>query len=187
MGLNWLAALFGGGRNVVAETAEVFRVNAEKQSGRVHEAGNAALAQFAAEFGGTRTTWFDGFVDGLNRLPRPLMAFGTIGLFAAAMADPVWFAARMVALQQVPEPLWYLLGAIVGFFFGARELHKSRSIQAPRPEAVRNAVETIREIEGLGAEPAPVTEQPEPRARRPPGSNPALDAIIARRQERKAP
>jgi hypothetical protein len=48
------------------------------------------------------------------------MALGTIGLFVFAMADPQAFAARMVGLAEVPEPLWWLLGAIVGFYFGAR-------------------------------------------------------------------
>jgi hypothetical protein len=32
----------------------------------------------------------------------------------------------MVGLAEVPEPLWWLLGAIVGFYFGARELHYRR-------------------------------------------------------------
>jgi Holin of 3TMs, for gene-transfer release len=27
----------------------------------------------------------------------------------------------------VPEPLWWLLGAIVGFYFGAREAHYFRT------------------------------------------------------------
>jgi hypothetical protein len=54
------------------------------------------------------------------------MALGTIGLFVFAMADPEGFAARMVGLAEVPEPLWWLLGAIVGFYFGARELHYRR-------------------------------------------------------------
>ncbi len=72
-------SVFGGGRNVVTETAEVFRVNVEAQAQRDSEASHAALAQFAAEFGGARQGWFDQFVDGLNRLPRPVMAFGVIG------------------------------------------------------------------------------------------------------------
>ena len=36
------------------------------------------------------------------------------------------FGLRMMGLQQVPEPLWWLLGAIVGFYFGAREAHHFR-------------------------------------------------------------
>jgi hypothetical protein len=66
-------------------------------------------------------------VNGLNRLPRPFLAFGTLGLFSYAMVDPEAFAKRMVGLNAVPEPLWWLLGAIVAFYFGARETHYFRS------------------------------------------------------------
>jgi hypothetical protein len=38
----------------------------------------------------------------------------------------------MQGLAYVPEPLWWLLGAVVSFYFGARELHhyRGRSIGA---------------------------------------------------------
>jgi hypothetical protein len=75
--------------------------------------------------------WFDRVVNGLNRLPRPFLAFGTIGLFVYAMVDPPGFAARMVGLNAVPEPLWWLLGAVVAFYFGARETFYFRNRSAP--------------------------------------------------------
>ena len=62
----------------------------------------------------------------MNRLPRPAMALGTLALFLSAMHDPAWFAARMQALALVPEPLWWLLGAIVSFDFGARHQAKGQ-------------------------------------------------------------
>lgn len=124
-----VGTVFGGGRNVVAETAEVFRVNAEAQAQRDAEANHAALAQFAAEFRSARQGGFDRFVDGLNRLPRPLMAFGVIGLFVSAAVNPVWFSDRMVGVALVPEPLWWLLGAIVSFYFGARHQVKGQEFR----------------------------------------------------------
>lgn len=63
---------------------------------------------------------FDRAMDALNRLPRPLMALGTLALIAAALIDPVWFSARMDALAQMPEALWWLIGAVISLFFGAR-------------------------------------------------------------------
>ena len=36
------------------------------------------------------------------------------------MIDPIWFASRMEGVALVPEPLWWLMGAIVSFYFGAR-------------------------------------------------------------------
>ncbi|GGE44951.1 holin family protein [Actibacterium pelagium] len=124
-----LTLLFGNGRNVVRETAEVFRENSENGAVRAADWQVAALNQFASEFGGNRVSRFDRFIDGLNRLPRPAMAFGTIGLFVAAMVNPVWFSARMQGISLVPEPLWWLLGAIISFYFGARHQAKGQEFQ----------------------------------------------------------
>ncbi|MBK1635036.1 holin family protein [Rhodovulum adriaticum] len=124
-----LETVFGDGRNPIAETAQVFRVNADASDERAAAAQAAALAQFAAEFGAPGRSLFDRVIDGLNRLPRPAMAFGTLGLLGAAMVNPVWFASRMQGLALVPEPLWWLLGAIVSFYFGARHQAKGQEFQ----------------------------------------------------------
>ena len=118
--------VFGGG---VQSTVEVFRENSEKSAVRANILQQAALTQFATEFRNPRSG-FDRFIDGVNRLPRPAMAFGVLGLFIAAMVDPIWFADRMAGLSLVPEPLWWLLGAIVSFYFGARHQSKSFEIRA---------------------------------------------------------
>lgn len=112
--------------------AEVFTPSATKRMELSAEAQMAALKEYGAEFGIVPSGWFDRFVNGLNRLPRPLLAFGTIGLFVYAMIDPRDFADRMLGLNAVPEPLWWLLGAVVAFYFGARETHYFRT----RPGAV---------------------------------------------------
>ncbi len=134
-----LDAVFGGGRNVVAETAQVFRENAEGASARAHEAQAGALAQFGAEFGPRERGRFDRFMDGLNRVPRPALALGTLGLFVSAMVDPVWFASRMEGVALVPEPLWWLLGAIVSFYFGARHQAKGQQFRLSVAETVARA------------------------------------------------
>ena len=77
------------------------------------------------------------------------MALGTVGLFVFAMADPSGFSARMVGLAEVPEPLWWLLGAIVGFYFGARELHYRR---VPRAVAARPVGGILRRLRGTGGD-----------------------------------
>lgn len=101
--------------------AEVFVPSATRRMELSAEAQMAALRQLGEEYQHPALSWFDRLVNGLNRLPRPFLAFGTLGLFVYAMVDPVGFAARMVGLNAVPEPLWWLLGAIVAFYFGARE------------------------------------------------------------------
>ncbi|MCF3974586.1 holin family protein [Paracoccus salsus] len=106
--------------------AEVFTQNATRKMELDEQAYAHAITQLGREFEVARPGLFDGVVNGLNRLPRPLLAMGTMALFVYAMVEPVGFGLRMEGLQQVPEPLWWLLGAIVGFYFGAREAHYFR-------------------------------------------------------------
>ena len=121
--------------------AEVFTPSATRQMELSAEAQMAALRQLGAEYQLAPQGWFDRFVNGINRLPRPMLAFGTIGLFVYAMTDPDSFARRMVGLNAVPEPLWWLLGAVVGFYFGAREAHyfRTRPVSAPGAAPVADA------------------------------------------------
>lgn len=127
-------ALFGSGRNVVVETLGAVRPNAEAADARGVTLQAATLNQMASEFGASSGPW-GRFVDGLNRLPRPLMALGVIALFASAMFDPLWFAERMQGLALVPERLWDILWAVVGLYFGARELQKHRSASMQKEAA----------------------------------------------------
>jgi len=161
MGL--IARIFGGPGAVgdigsaVTTVAEVFVPNATKKMTLRHEAFAAALGQYGGEFQGPLEGRFDRVVNALNRLPRPALAIGTLGLFVYAMISPDEFAVRMQGLSYVPEPLWWLLGAIVSFYFGARELHHGRGIKPVMP------VEGSPELTGrVGA------------------NNPALDEIRAR-------
>ena len=147
-----MAMLFGSGRNVIAETAEVFRENAEAAGVREGQARANALAQFAAEFAGLpKPSFFDRLIDGLNRLPRPMMAYGVLGLFVVAMVDPVWFAARMQGLQLVPEPLWWLMGAIVSFYFGARYQLQGQRFQQSIAETMARVPEVQAGLRGIEA------------------------------------
>lgn len=146
-----LATIFGNGRNVVADTVEVFRENAEKGASREAAQVHAALSQFAGEFALERKSAFDRAIDGLNRVPRPAMALGTLGLFVAAMVDPIWFASRMQGIALVPEPLWWLLGAIVGFYFGARHQAKGQEFQRSIATTLARAGQVTEGIAALHA------------------------------------
>lgn len=127
-----MGSILGGAQTISAVgeaakgVAEVFTPSATRKMELSAEAQQAALREMGAEFQIAPATLFDRFVNGLNRMPRPILAFGTVGLFVFAMIDPQAFAARMVGLNAVPEPLWWLLGAVVAFYFGARETHYFR-------------------------------------------------------------
>ena len=161
------AAAIGG---AVREVAEVFTPSATRRMELSAEAQQAALAQHGAEFTHAPAHWFDSVIDGLNRLPRPMLALGTLGLFVHAMAEPEDFARRMHGLHHIPEPLWWLLGAIVAFYFGARETHYFR-VRPPLPPALPG------EAEGPAAGAAPLPAETT-------GANPALDAWRHRGGER---
>ncbi len=146
--------LFGGGRNVIAETAEVFRENSEERAVRGNVLRVQAMREHGVEFNRSRKGGFDRFMDGVNRLPRPALALGTLGLFISAMFDPIWFASRMQGLALVPDPLWWLLGAIVSFYFGARHQIKGQEFQRSIAETMTRVpmvVENIRTLRTLRA------------------------------------
>lgn len=146
-----LNSVFGGGRNVLRETAEVFRENAEEGAARDTLMRQASLVQFGAEFALVRQGWFDRFVDAANRLPRPLMAMGTLALFVSAMVNPVWFASRMQGIALVPEPLWWLLGAIVSFYFGARHQAKGQEFQIRVAQSIAQVPQVVDNLKALSA------------------------------------
>ncbi len=135
--MGWLGRLLGFGQaaqdvgGAVETVAEVFTVNKTKAELAHRAQAMASLQQYGAEFQNASASPFDRFINGVNRLPRPILALGTIGLFIFAMVDPASFAGRMQGLAYVPDPLWWLLGAVVSFYFGARELHYAREGKAP--------------------------------------------------------
>jgi hypothetical protein len=125
--MSWWSALTGLFRPA-KELIEVFRPNAEMAAVRGHEEtmalseqDMAALQQFAAEFHAReRRTWWDSLVDGLNRLPRPLITLGILAFFVLAPLEPVRFLEIAKVYQIMPDGFWALLSVIVAFYFGGR-------------------------------------------------------------------
>ena len=123
--------------NAAGQISEVFTPNATRRMELDEEAYARAISEHGQEFISAGGTWFDAFVNGLNRLPRPMLTLGTMGLFGYAMVEPASFSVRMEGLALVPEPLWWLMGAIVSFYFGAREAHYFRGRVAQRTVVAR--------------------------------------------------
>ena len=113
--------------NAATGMAEILTPSATRRMELDEEAYARAMSEHGQEFVSAGDSHFDAMVNGLNRLPRPLLTLGTIGLFVYAMAEPAGFSMRMEGLALVPEPLWWLMGAIVSFYFGAREAHYFRT------------------------------------------------------------
>ena len=125
--MSWWSAipgLFGPAKELV----EVFKPNAEHEAERGHAErlalstqDLASLQQFAAEFQPrAKSTWWDSFIDGLNRLPRPLITLSVGAFFVLAPLDPLRFAQVARAYELMPDGFWALLSIIVAFYFGGR-------------------------------------------------------------------
>jgi hypothetical protein len=125
----------------------------------------ASLEQFAAEFQPrTERTRWDSFIDGLNRVPRPLITLAVLAFFLLAPLDPLRFAQIARAYDLMPEGFWALLSIIVAFYFGGRMQLKRQDM------AIRGgALEVVRELLALQrAARVPDPQRPEPAAAEPP-------------------
>jgi hypothetical protein len=120
---------------------------------------------------------YDRVIDGLNRLPRPVMAVGTLALIGAALVAPEWFAGRMEALSAMPEALWWIIGGVISLYFGARFQAHDQAFQR----------EVLDAVVALPAGPAPGAVTPQVAATGTdaalalsalrPGENPALAGL----------
>jgi hypothetical protein len=123
--------------DLIATAARTVEAAAEAATGAVEtialgNAGGAPLPQLIPPPGPARVG-YDRMVDAVNRLPRPLAALLVLALFLDAALDPAGFARRMAVMNQVPEPLWWLMGGVMTFFFGAREAHYLRKSTETAP------------------------------------------------------
>ena len=98
---------------------------AEEIRRRAEEAGPPVLTGLSPR----RRAAYDRVVDALNRLPRPLMVLGSLALLGSALFAPAWFEGRMEALSNMPEALWWVIGAVLSLHFGARSQDRSQEFQ----------------------------------------------------------
>jgi len=123
MGL--ISKLFGSGidgaATGIAKVVGIFTPNKEKQSERDANARAASMGQYASEFNvHAQRNWFDSFVDGANRLVRPILAFHVILFFDVVFFSQDLALSALQSLTIVPTGMWALLSIIVTFYFGGR-------------------------------------------------------------------
>lgn len=140
--LTFLAKLFTGGHikdllGFIKDMVEMLHGNREKNNVREYNEAIATKEQFGKEFsyGASYRTTFDSIIDGLNRLPRPVITFGVIALFWWAFASPEHFQISMQAMNQIPAPMWNALYMILGLYFTARTAEK---IALPKPQPTQS-------------------------------------------------
>jgi hypothetical protein len=147
--MGWLSLIPGLFRPA-KELVEVFKANAENEAERGHAErlalsaqDLASLQQFAAEFQPrAKSTWWDSLIDGLNRLPRPLITLSVGAFFVLAPLDPLRFAQVARAYELMPDGFWALLSIIVAFYFGGR-MRLKRQDMAVKGGALKAAEELL--------------------------------------------
>lgn len=145
-----IGSLIKGAGGAVKDVAHVWKEDAEAGAQRAHaermalsEQDMASLQQFAAEFHAREgRTWWDSLVDGLNRLPRPLITLGVLAFFVLAPYDPAYFLEIAKAYEVIPDGFWALLGVVVAFYFGGR-MQIKRQDMAVKGHAVQAAKDLI--------------------------------------------
>ena len=119
--LGKLGKFLGGGvAKPIRDIAGTFIAPRDVRAMNENEYKLEVLRQFIIESQREPTTWWTAFTQGLNQLPRPILALGTIGLIGIAVFDPGRATGAYGALTNVPQELWALLGIIVSFYMGGR-------------------------------------------------------------------
>jgi len=135
MGLGIGKLLGGGIGSVVEKVAGVFTPNKEAQSQRDAAATAQASSQYAAEFNvHANRTLFDSFVDGANRLVRPIMAYSVLAFFGVVIYDVDRGLEVSQSLATVPMGMWTLLSIIVTFYFGSRHVLKGKEFEVTKKQ-----------------------------------------------------
>jgi len=143
--------LFGDGRNVVKDTIEVLRPNAEASAQRGDALDAKTLEQLAAEFQRPSRGMFDAFVDGLNRLPRPMFVLGIFLLLVWTAVDPITMANVFTTWSLIPEPVWVIVGVIVSAYFGGRHQVKQLDFAKALAETAARTPQVIARLGQLEA------------------------------------
>lgn len=123
------------------DLAEVFVGNRKERDRNAFDEQISLHKEQASEFTYKvkNRTWWDGFVDGINRLPRPLFSFMVAGMFLWAVFDPARFSVSMRAIDTIPQSLWGIVALVLGFFFGGRlitsDIAKNGAVKRDRAAA----------------------------------------------------
>ena len=132
--------------------------------GNAHtERMTAMKADMINSYGAVNRNFFDSFVDGFSRLPRPIIGNSIALIFANISISPfVQLIRRVVTYEEMIliykqfliDNKW-LVGAVLTFYFGARYLEKKnktgivlndvakKSEQLPAPVTINNSMPVI--------------------------------------------
>lgn len=147
--LKKLGQFLGGGvAKPIRDIAGTFVAPKDTRALNDHEYKLAVLSQFQAYTTSEKGSWFERFVGGLNALPRPVMALGTIALIGYAIFNPIQATAAFGALETIPTELWGMFGIVVTFYMGGRLQIKSLNAKE-KAQRIENMEKTSNLIMGM--------------------------------------
>ncbi len=136
--MSWFGKIFGNSATgligSVGSTAEVFLGNKAQREQGEHLESMAVHNQYAAEFQYRgRRSWWDSLIDGLNRLPRPLITFSVLAAFPFSVwmifNFPSEYKLLVEALAIIPTGLWAMASVVIGFYFSGRMQVKAQDFK----------------------------------------------------------
>lgn len=125
--MGWFAKvkglLFGGDKGIVETVSDVAdkwvpsETTKHKMSLEDLKAGDESQASARAMQLPTHDSWFDILIDGVNRLPRPVITFWVIGILIGWVPEPV----HLIVLSPITlNIIW----TVISFWFGSRMIIK---------------------------------------------------------------
>ncbi|ABC22936.1 hypothetical protein F11_11000 [Rhodospirillum rubrum F11] len=145
-----LGLLGAGGLSAVKALVGRFVADKDAAAAAVHAETLRQLEIYGAESAGrSGATAWDSLVDGLNRLPRPLMAFAVMAMMVWAPLDPIGFAEAMRAYALVPEWLATTLFGVAAFYFTARHFEKRLELGGPPKVPLERVIGDIAAMEAM--------------------------------------
>lgn len=113
--------------NGVVKVKESIWGSKKDQDQQAHDRFVTGQQVYSAEFAQrkNRTIW-DSFWDGINRMPRPVIVITIFSYFGLAYFNQIEFQKLNIALDTVPEKMWWIMTSIVSFYFVSREFQKGR-------------------------------------------------------------
>ena len=155
--------------DTVVNVKKTFTGSKADQDLYAHEQFISGLEGYSKEFTNrANRTWWDSLWDGVNRMPRPLIVVAIFWYFSLSYRNPEEFQVLNLALDTVPERMWWIMSAVVSFYFVAREFQKGRDTKLALSDkefkTVQDRMAKLRE--------AAVTELP---AKEPGYKNPSIE------------
>ena len=116
----------------VATLKRITTVDKTQKENNIHDETVQMMKAYANEMGKENKNWWDSFIDGIVRLPRPIIAYIVITLFIVCLVSPEYAKKVATAFSGLPGYLYGILGTVIAFYFGGRILNNK--YQANRPK-----------------------------------------------------